>query len=627
MEFIYIEDETNLGIILKDIEKLNNNSRVSIDTETYGLDARIYGLRLVQLKISNTIYILNIEKLNKKYLKYILELLVDKDSLFILQNAKFDLKFLYFYGEVLLHKIYDTMVAESIIAGCKVKYPSLDYLLMKYLNVTVDKNIRLNFIDSDITNEMLIYSALDVKYLEDIMTLQLEKISELKLENTLNLEMRVVPATAMMEWNGIYLDENKWTELAKYSENEVIESTKKIKDSIWERVNKDYKNSYEFIISFDIRITTKKLKAELESIEDVNHIKTWWYENFNVNSRNNMIAALDKLGIKLPNFQAGTLEEFKDKDTIVASILNMKTWEKKASTYGIKFLENIHPVTGKVHSEFNQNGAETGRYASSKPNLQNIPKDSEEDRILWRDCFNPQPDFVYILSDYSQQEYRIIAQVTGEDTIINAYLNDVDLHANTASIVFNIPIEKITPEQRYVGKTINFGLVYGMQAFKLSKELNITIKEAEILMNKIISGMPKFFYFKEQVEEFVIKNLYSRTMLGRIRFFDEKLIFRDNKDHDRYINSLKKEGFNTVIQGTAADMLKLAFVYVFERNPYKEKLKVILLIHDEIVLECHKDIADDAKVFVEDCMREAFEYFVTVVPIKIDAKIKDAWSK
>ena len=627
MEFIYIENESNLGIILKDIEILKKNSRVSIDTETYGLDARIFSLRLVQLKISNAIYILNLEKLDKKYLKYILELLVDKDTLFILQNAKFDLKFLYFLTDIMLPKVYDTMVAESIITGCMVKYPSLDYLLEKYLNITLDKSIRLKFLDSDITNEMLIYSALDVKYLEDLMLLQLEKIKELKLERTIELEMRVVPATALMEWDGIYLDKNKWGTLAERSLNEVIENTRKIKDNIWGRINKDYKDGYEFATSFDIRVSTKKLRAELESITDIEYIKTWWYENFNVNSRNNMIAALGMLGIKLPNYQSGTLESLKDSDSIISDILNLKAWEKKYNTYGMKFLENIHPVTGKIHSEFNQNGARTGRYASSKPNLQNIPTDFIDNHYLWRECFTPEEGYVFIASDYSQQEYRIVAEVTGEDAIINAYLNDIDLHANTASIIYNVKIEDVTKDMRYVGKTVNFGLLYGMQAYKLSRELSITVKEADVLMNKIISGMPKFFYFKEQVENFVVENHYSRTMLGRIRFFEEKIVFKDSKEYGRHAASLKKEGFNHIIQGTAADMLKLAFAYVFERNPFGKKLRTVLLIHDEIVMECVKDVAEEARIFIEDCMKEAFEYFVTVVPIKIDAKIKTAWSK
>lgn len=627
MNYIYINNNDKINLILKNIIDLNFNNVVGFDTETSGLDHKLDKLRLAQFEINDSIYILNIEEMGTRYLKYILELLIEKKTIFIVVNGKFDIKFILENTGVIIPQVFDLMVAESVITGSRKLYASLAYLLDKYLDVQMDKSIRDDFRSKIITNEMLLYSALDVKYLKAVMNLQLKKINELQLNKVSELEMRIVPATAKMEFDGIYLDKDKWTELLMKSRGEVVLNTKKIKDDIWTRVKFEYANAYEFVTKFEIRISTKKLKAELESIADKEHIKTWWYENFNVNSRLNMISAFKMLGIDLPNFQMKTLERFKDKDRIVKYTIDLKLWAKKDSTYGLSFLKNIHSLTGKVHSEFNQNGTETGRYSSAKPNLQNIPILVIDGKCLWRECFLPSKEHVMLASDYSQQEYRIVGQITEEDKIINAYINNIDLHTNTACIIYSITPDEVTEEQRFVGKTVNFGLLYGLTAFGLARNLNIKMVDASLIMKKVLSGLPKFVIFKKKVEEFVTKNHFSRTMLGRLRFFDDEIVFKDHKEYDKHIGKLKREGFNHIIQGTAADMLKLAFAYVFEENPFGEKFKVILLIHDEIVAEVHKDVADAAKIFLEGCMEKAFSYFVTVVPININAKIINAWGK
>jgi DNA polymerase-1 len=626
--YSYLISEQELTEFLKDIGALGKGYHIAFDTETSGTDARIDKLRLAQFCINDSIYILNMETIPMKYLTYVLELLIDKDTIFIMQNAKFDIKFILHNTGIQIKKVYDTMVAESVITGVKKIYAGLDYLYKKYIDIEINKDIGKKFLDSPIDNEMILYSALDVKHLFEVMEKQTAISAELKLMDTLNLEMRIVSPTAKMEWDGIYLDSTKWIELDKLSKKKIKETGDTIKDYIWKNAtNVRFKNAYELALKFEIRITTKKLRNALEQITDINYIKEWWYDNFNINSRLQMMKALAYLGVDLPNFQKETLKAFKDKHTIVKHILTNKTWAKKKSTYGIDYLKYIHPVTGRIHSELNQNGAETGRYASSKPNLQQVPIDFIDGKCLWRNCFLPEEGNSFLASDYSQQEYRTVGQVTGEEKIINAYLNDLDLHANTAGIIYDIPIEEVIEEQRHVGKTINFGLLYGLTKWGLARRLNIKISEADELMSKVLSGLPKFYEFKKAVEELVLKNMYSRTLLGRIRFFDKKEIFEDHIEYEKYIARLKREGFNHIIQGTSADMLKLAFAYVSERNPFGELFKVVLLIHDEILAEIDNSILEPAKEFLEQCMSEAFYYFVPDIPTKINARILEAWSK
>jgi DNA polymerase-1 len=627
IEFNYIDDETKLTRILKKLMLIGYNYYIGFDTETSGIDERVDSLRLAQFSIDDDIYILNMEKLDMKYLKYVLELLIEKDTIFIIHNSKFDIKFIYHNTRILIEKVFDTMVAESIITGCSNNYAGLDYLLDKYLSIKINKEIRKKFLDSDITNEMILYSAIDVKHLFDLMNKQMVEITKLKLVETLDLEMRVVTPTAKMEYDGIYLDGDMWVGLSELSEKGIVETEKEIKDSIWNRVKIPYENAYDFSQKFGIKITTKRDRHILEKVTDIDYIKEWWYNNFNINSRIHVMSALNHLGISLPNFQKKTLESFKSKDKIINSILENKVWAKRISTYGADYLKYIHPITGRIHSEFNQNGTKSGRYSSSSPNLQQVPIATIKEKCLWRECFLPGEEHIFLASDYSQQEYRTVGQITGEDKIINAYLNNLDLHANTASIIYDVNIDDVTSEQRYVGKTINFGLLYGMTKWGLARNLNISVKSADVLMSKVLSGLPKFSHFKYTAEKLILKNMYSRTMLGRIRFFERQIIFEDNMEYDKYIARIKREGFNHIIQGTAADMLKLAFAYTFERNPFGELFKVVLLIHDEILAEVHESIQYEAKEFLEKCMSDAFYYFVPDIPTKIDARLIKAWSK
>ena len=631
IKYTYITKQIELKTILKEIEELKKESFISLDVETSGMESRRDNIRLVQLKINNNIYILNIETLEMKYLVYILNLLEEKEVTFILQNAKFDLKFIYHNINIMLSKVYDSMVAESVISGAKLKYSSLVVLLKKYLGVVLDKEVRLDFVEKDtITEEMLIYSALDVEYLYDLLLKQYEEVVNLKLVKVINLEMKIIPAVAKMEYDGITFNKDKWIALSELSlKNKEIYYSLML-DSIWNSFmssNGKIENAFVLFEKFNIPVKTKKLRVLLESITDLSNVEDYWREHFNVSSIKQVRTALNLCSIPVDNLKEATLSAIEDKYEIVSTLLEYKSWDKKCSTYGIEYLNYISDITGKIHAEFNQNGTETGRFACSKPNLQQVPTDTVDGVALWRECFISSEDYLIISVDYSQQEYKIVGELSGEPKIIDAYKAGIDMHTATASIIYDVPIEDVDSKQRYDGKTINFGLLFGMTKWGLAKKLLVTKPKAQRFIDKIIKGYPIFAEFRRQAEEIIFENMYSRTMLGRIRFFKPKKVFEVDERFDLYKARILREGFNHIIQGTAADMLKLALMYSYYDNPFGEDFRVLLLIHDEIVVEAKEEIIDEAKEFLISCMDRAFEYFVKEIKSGVNAQVKESWTK
>jgi len=206
------------------------------------------------------------------------------------------------------------------------------------------------------------------------------------------------------------------------------------------------------------------------------------------------------------------------------------------------------------------------------------------------------------------------------------------MHTATASVIFGVSTSDVTPVQRNIGKTVNFGLLYGMSSWALSKRLGIKQHEGEKLYNKIISGFPVFSKFKELAENKILTAMQSRTMTGRIRFFKERVAFDDVKEYTKYLAKVKREGFNHIIQGTAADMLKLALYYAYIDNPFGESFRTLLLVHDEIVTEAKEEIQNEAKEFLVNCMDRAFAHYITLIDFqdgakRVDAVIKPYWSK
>jgi DNA polymerase I len=624
MNFNIINSIHDLGPLISD---LASTDVVAIDTETSGLDWITCKLYTIQLYLNGNVYVVNC--LAFKQLEYLIGLLSVK--LLVGHNIKFDSKVLLRKTGITLPKVYDTMLAEVLILqGITLKkFFSLQELVEKYCEVTLDKETRKSFYEEgelfELTNEQLMYAARDVKYLLDIRDKQLPKLAEQKQLRVLDLEMSLIPVISKMEDTGVLVDLDKWKALNDQEVLKTVELENKIKEAVLDRL--DLANRGMLLDVCDllcIPVTTKKEREWFKTIRaEFNReaIKS----RLNIGSTKQMLAILKFLGVKVDSTGEKVLKESKSDDPVVALLLQFREHNKKVTAFGETFMSKVHEVTGRIHAEFNQLMADTGRFSCSKPNLQQIVRDSG-----YRHCFIARPKHKIITVDYSQQELRLAGAITKEDNFINAFKNDVDLHTLTASILFDIPIEKVGKDskERQTAKTFNFAVLYGTTEFGLAYNFQIKVDEAVKMLEKFYSGYPRLASFKSAVENEIYRRGYSSTPLGRKRFFNKTSFFSSSQERLREMASVKRQGFNQIIQGAGADITKLALVKIFEENPFGEKLNILMVVHDEIVCEVAEDIAEEAAQFIADCMIAVEQPFLGEIPAAVGKpSIEDFWSK
>jgi DNA polymerase-1 len=227
--------------------------------------------------------------------------------------------------------------------------------------------------------------------------------------------------------------------------------------------------------------------------------------------------------------------------------------------------------------------------------------------------------------DYSQQEYRLTGGVSKEPKIIEAYIAGLDMHIATAAVIYRKQPSEVTKAERSVGKGVNFSLLYGSTEWGLSRNLNISVEEAKEIIEKFRRGYPVLMAFKDEIEKQILKRLYSATVLGRRRYFEKPVFFADAKDFYKWESSVRREGFNHIIQGSGADVIKIAMVNIHKKNPFGDKLRILLQVHDELDFEVHKSVVDDAEEFVKQEMLAAEQPFLGELPAAVDVKVADCW--
>lgn len=302
-------------------------------------------------------------------------------------------------------------------------------------------------------------------------------------------------------------------------------------------------------------------------------------------------------------------------------IREYRKFEKQLSSFGESFLKLVKKNTSRVHPNFNQVGADTGRFSCNNPNLQQIPSSEE-----YRKCFSAPKGRKIVTCDYSQQELRVLASLSGDPKFIKFYEEGVDLHSATASMMFNIPIEKVDKEKhRKVAKTINFGLAYGQGPGKLGQTIGTDKEGAQKMIKKYFSQFSFIGSWLENAAKSAAKVGYSVTLLGRKRYY--KLPKQFDTDFSEKIASIGRRGKNSPIQGSSADMIKLALVKIHKELKEK-KLDAFLIniVHDEIVVEASKKDAKQAAQIVESCMIEAGKEIAPNVPILAEGGVSDYWT-
>lgn len=581
---------------------------LAVDTENAGIDPHSKWPLLLQISSEEKCYIFEAygEKLDMTPIKALLESTVVLKLFF---QAKYDWKWIFVHWGIRIQNIFCCQVAERLLTvgmpGAR-RRSSLVEVVQKYLGITLHKEVRSGFINRDpevdpITEAEFKYAAADVLLLEGVYRQQQDLLGRLNLTVVGQLEFDVLPVFAKSEVAGVYVDKDKWRSLLDIARE------------------RHRRVSTEVYAQFDSVIAQKTL---------------FGVPTFNIGSQLQLLRNLKKLGFDLPDTEEATLKKYKEKHPVFKILLKWRGLNKITTSYGEKFLARINSVTGWLHCQFNQVEADTGRVSSSGPNLQQVlsfdPNDPES--LDFRSCFTARLGYVLITADYSQQELRILADMSGDLTFRKAYTtfddegNELDVHTYTASEIFDTPYGEVSPKQRKQAKVLNFFLVYGGGAYSLALTLGISEDAAQKIINDYFQRYRGIKTFLNAKANAALNNGYSETVSGRKRFL--ALPSSDDPMFRLARAAIKRKGANSVIQGGAADVTKQGMVFVdraLKAGGYDAT--ILMVVHDELVVEVREDQAKEAAKIVEDEMCHGFTHFFHNIPMRVDATISHTWEK
>jgi len=507
----------------------------------------------------------------------------------ILFNSKKDIVYLSKQSISLNNVVFDTLLAAYVLNSSKDTYEYND-IAEDYLNISYSSEVeisgkgknKLKF--DDLVEEKKLNYAASHTYISYKTYFIMKKQIEENNQNSLyfDIELPLANVLASMEMYGIKVDT-------------------------------------EFLVSFG-----EKLSDDLNKLTEEIHILAG--EKFNINSPSQVsITLFEKLGLKGGKKTAtgystavDILEKLKHTHEIIPKILDYRTLSKLKSTYSEGLLNVVDKNTGKIYSTFNQSVTTTGRISSTDPNLQNIPVRTELGREL-RKAFIPSDDtFVFIDGDYSQIELRILAHISEDETMIEAYKNGEDIHKITASQVLKIPLDEVSSSQRDSAKAVNFGIVYGISSFSLSRDLKITKKEAEEYINSYFEKYPKIKKYLDISVQEAKTNGYATTMFSRRRAVPE---LESSNFMTRGFG--ERIAMNMPIQGSAADIIKISMIRVYNKlKEAKLQSRLILQVHDELLIEVKKDEVEIVSKILMEEMKSAANLSV---PLDVDIHKGDTW--
>lgn len=511
-EYELINDPSRLAQVA---ELLAHETVLGVDTETTGLDPHVSELLLLQVSTTEKVYIVDCRRVVPIALKPILE---NPNVRKIAQNAKFEYEMLKQQCGITLTNMYDTMLAERICTAGLGREISLKQIAARYVGAVLDKSVREAFYklahngDAYLAPEQLHYAARDAFIMIPIWHLQKKELERHKLEGVAELEFQCIAAVGDLELAGVQIDTVKW--------RKIIE---------------------------DVAVQREKSAVELSEMLQPATMQATMFgiPSINLNSSTQLMEVFGKLGVDLPDTSEATLSKFNH--PAVAKLLEYRSHEKTLSAFGENVLGLINPKTGRIHPDFNQHGADTGRFSCTRPNVEQIPATSD-----FRKCFVATKGYKLITCDYSQAELRILAELSGDPGFVGAFQSGGDLHSLTASQMFNVPLEQVQKSQRSAAKAINFGLAYGMGPGGLAPRLGVTLDEAKELIARYFKAYPGVQQWLDKAAKDAVRNGYSVTMLGRKRFYsmpDEGLKKINEDEWRKQIAAIERQGKNSPIQG------------------------------------------------------------------------------
>ncbi len=557
---------------------------IGLDTETTGLDPHTSKLRLLQLATDQNSYIFDCFRLSPEQLAPLLEIIAAPQPIKIAHNAKFDWKFLQRHLGVRMNGIFDTYLASVLAsAGDENDRHGLEPVVGRYLNQSLNKDAQLSNWAGELSQHQIQYAARDAQVLVPLREKLQERLGELDLLVTAELEFAAVPAIAGMELAGVYLDEELWKALLQRMTIE--------RDAIADELQQ----------VLGAGAAQMNLFGEVEPI--------------NLDSPAQVKEALTRIGIPVEDTREWTLSKLAKDHSVVAQLLEHRGLSKNLSSFGANILEYVNPATGRLHADFRQLGTPTGRITTSSPSLQQIPHTVE-----YRSCFRAPAGRKLIVADYSQIEMRILSDFSSDQALLSAFDSGADLHRTTASQMFGVPLADISPRQRESAKGLNYGLVYGMGAEGLAGRIGSSVKEAEGLIERYFDAYSGVARWLHDAAETAVRERASRTASGRM--WKYKLDPADRTEQA----ALRRVGKNTPIQGTSSDIFKRS-MRLLDDSLQGLDAQIVNSIHDELVVECDAAIAEEVKEIVRFEMIAGAKEFLLRVPVEVEAVISDAWLK
>lgn len=481
-----------------------------------------------------------------------------------LHNAKFVEVLLLRQGIRLEGVAGDTLLA-AYIDDPSFDGDELSAMFLRYLNLVVSKDN---------------YPIL-VSHIYEIFNLILERLDEHQCSLLQNVEMPLSQVLAAMEFAGIRVD------------------------------------------AATLAVIGQELEAGIE--RDQTRIFELAGDEFNINSPRQLGQVLfEKLGLRTKkktktgySTGAEVLEELYDDHEIIPFILDYRQMTKLKSTYVDALQGLIQPQTGRVHTIFKQAQTATGRLSSVEPNLQNIPMRMEEGRRIRR-AFTSDDGRILLSADYSQIDLRSLAHISGDEILIETFRQNVDIHTRTAAEIFGLPINKISEELRRRAKAVNFGIIYGISDFGLARDTGVSRKEARVYIDNYLDGFPGVKKYMEDIVAFGQEHGYVETILGRRRYLPDL-----NASNKMVQSFARRMALNTPIQGTSADIIKLAMIMIYEELQRRHlKARLLLQVHDDVVLELPREELDIVAELVRQCMENAYDL---KVPLIASLKVGDDW--
>jgi len=619
-----LSDSYKLGTIQDVVDYCSTKTVLGVDTETEGFDFTCKKMIMFQIGDEDHQFVIDTRFVSIEPLRHILE---SKEIIKIFHNAKFDYKFIKKWSDIECEGVYCSFLVERILScGRHIGYGLKD-LCKRYLNVELNKEIRNQFIGLSgqaYRDDQIVYGAKDVEYLCKIRKLQLPKIEEFKLQNVVDLENEAVLAFADIEYNGIDIDKDKWEVIAKASEQEALAMRDELDNLVMITTELS-----DFVLDY--------LQGDLFTpTEDIRKVGVKW------TSPTQVLKVFKKLVPELEDVNGKKMYKYRRQHKIIDLYVKYKEKMKLATSYGSDFFKFVSS-DGKIHTQFNQI-LDTGRVASKRPNMQQIPADNK-----FRNCFLAPVGWCFVSSDYSSQELNVIAFGSKDPVWINALEQGQDLHSVCADLVYGQEwIDTAEDDCSYMKnkskckcpkhgklrtnvKTINFGLAYGMGPHKLADTLDISIKEAETLIDKYFEAFPSIGGFLDKLGSFGKKYGYIKTFppYNRRRWFPTwyPRIYQD-KSQAFELGSIERASKNTPIQGASADMTKKAMILIRDYiNKNDVPVKIVMTVHDQVDTICENSYAEKWVTKLTELMEQAALEVVTNGLLKADTNISKSWEK